>query len=525
MLSLLVLFLAHCGSTEIYTSATGAQTNLCHILSPCSFTKAVLLVSMGDIVFVKGSYIEDPTELEQLRILFNAALAEGAVVMSNNMTVNGSRYSSVGQSFIVVQSAADSRIHKFHFTGFRTTIACFRTVEKGVISESTFSRNHIVGGVGLLVFGVGKCKLDCCNLTENSVCNTSLIGMFSTHLYLNLTFIERNYVIHDSRQALLFAINSVCEYTNTTIRYNHSPFSPLHQFEFRSCFGFWNCTFEENNHPELMLCDGTCEFNFTNTTVMNNMGSFLATSLNSSVSFNESWVENNFSGEMPLFDIPASQFIVFHPCVFRNNVGLSIVNLRGGKGRVDIREAKFIGNKVGGFVIAVDSKSLFYLTRSKFSGNFAESGSVFIEDSFTIINRSRFWNEHNFPLNILKGEARIDENSFRNNSMASLRAENVSLSMTGGKFHGKVAGGHLKLSGSLKLRGLKFSTGEHEAISEHLVRLCRECAFAESRTGFWQSRIAMVLLLFGALFLVAVFWTSGTDREHCSQPFQNTKEP
>jgi hypothetical protein len=452
-------------------------------------------------------------------------LSEGAIIMSENMTVNGSRYSSVGQSFIVVQSAADSRIHRFHFTGFRTTIACFRTVEKGVISESTISRNHVVGGIGLLVFGVGKCKLDCCNLTENSVCNTSLIGMFSTHLYLNLTFIERNYVVHNSRQALLFAINSVCEYTNTTIRGNHSPFSPLHQFEFRSCFGFWNCTFEENKHPELMLCDGTCEFNFTNTTIVKNMGSFLATGLNSSVSFNESLVEYNFSGEMPLFDIPASQFIIFHPCVFRHNVGSSIVDLRGGKGRVDIREGTFIGNKVGEFVIGVDSKSLFYLTKSKFSGNFAESGSIFIDDSFTIINRSRFWNEHDFPVTIVKGEARIDESSFRNNSRASISAEGVSLSMTSGSFHGKVAGGHLKLSGSLKLRGLKFSTSKREAISDNLVKLCRGCAFVESGMGFWQVRIGMILLGFVALFVAAVFWILRTDGEYCSQPLQNAKEP
>jgi hypothetical protein len=346
-------------ATDLYTSIDGADTDFCHILSPCTFEKAASLAKPQDIVFVKGSYMEDPAELIKLQTLFNSVLANGAVIMSENMTINGSRLESPDLSFIVVQSASDSRIHRFHITGFHCTITCFRTVEKGVISESTFSGNHVTGGLGMLAFGVGKCKLDGCIFSENSVDHSSMILnqnlMFSTHLYLNLTVIERNSVVHNSRQALMFAINSVCEYTNTTIRQNHSPFAPLHQFEFRSCFGFWNCTFEDNRHPKLFLCDGTCEFNFTNTTVARNHGSVLTPGLNSSVTFNESWVIDNFSGDLPLFDIPGSQFLVLDPCVFW---AIAVVELRVGLWRVEMRKAEFWMNRVCDFVLGSTQVSM-----------------------------------------------------------------------------------------------------------------------------------------------------------------------
>jgi hypothetical protein len=481
-------------------------------------------VRAEDIVFVKGTYMEDPSELEQLQTLFNSVLAQGAVIMSDNMTINGSRFSTAGLAFIVVQSASDSRIHRFHFTGFCTTIACFRTVEKGVISESVFSRNHIDGGIGMLIFGVGKCKLDGCTFTENSVNHSSMILMFSTHLYLNMTVIERNSAVHNSRQALMFAINSVCEYTNTTIRHNHSPFAPLHQFEFRSCFGFWNCTFEENKHRELLLCDGTCEFNFTNTTVFRNMGSFLTTGLNASITFNESAIIDNFSGDMPLFDIPGSQFLVLHPCYFRDNKGASVVDLRGGPGRIDMQKAEFRRNQLKEFVIGADSSSEVYLTECGFYDNMGGIGSLYSADSFLIVNKSKFAREGSFPINIHHGKAKIEANSFRNISGPALKGEQLDLTMIGGAFAGDVIGGHLDVSGTLQLHGLKFNSLKRRALSRELISICQSCKYRgkTSRRSFGVMKLSVLFFAIVVLAFSMVLFRSRIERTW--QNFWNPKE-
>jgi hypothetical protein len=518
---ILYYFVSLALSGELYTSATGTETNLCHILSPCSFLIASRLVNPGDIVYVRGSYVSDPSDLDQLQILFNSVLAEGAVIMSDNMTINGSEFRRPGESFIVVQSASDSRIHKFHFTGFQTTIACFRTVEKGVISESTFSRNHVCGGIGMLIFGVGKCKLDCCNLTENSVERTSMIGMFSTHLYLNMTIIERNLVVHESRQALMFAINSVCEYTNTTVRHNQSPFAPLHQFEFRSCFGFWNCTFEENKHPELMLCDGTCEFNFTNTTVIGNMGSFLTTGLNSSVTLNESLFLNNFSGEMPLFDIPGSQFLVVRPCKFVGNAGASLIDLRGFHGLVDLVKAEFSRNRMKEFVIGADSASRLYFTQTRFSDNIVGIGSIFSDNSTLIINRSRFWREVGHALRIRASTAKIGENSYRNNSQAVVKGEHSKIAITGGTFRGNLIGGNVDTDSVPILQGLSFASTKWQSLRPDLVEVCKGCSYGESDST--QSR-EILLLITAVVLSVVVVWLFKMDVVHWTQTVWNPKE-
>lgn len=380
--------------------------------------------------------------------------------MSDNMTVNGSLYRSEKLAFIIVQSAASSRIHQWHFTGFKMAIACFRTVEEGVISDTVFSNNHVEGGIGMLSFGVGKCKLDCCNLTENSVYKSSLITMFSTHLYLNLTHITRNSVMHDSRQALMFAINSVCEYTNATFSRNHSPSAPLHQFEFRSCFGFWNCTFEENRHPEVMLCDGTCEFNFTNTTVSRNMGSFLTTSLNALISFNESWIYNNHSGDKPLFDIPGSKLFIYHPCVFFDNTGASVIDMRGGKSIVNMKHAKFKQNTVDDFVVGLDSGSNIEVKSCRFFDNSGEMGSIYVDNSTAHVANCKFGRNGRYSLHFLQGKANVRNSTFKGNfggAGSSITAEQTHITLTDDYFWGDVVGGHLNVTGRKKYTGVRFS--------------------------------------------------------------------
>jgi hypothetical protein len=372
------------------------------------------------------------------------------------------------------------------------------------------------GGIGMLIFGVGKCKLDGCNLTENSVERTSMIGMFSTHLYLNMTVIERNWVAHDSRQALMFAVNSVCEYTNTTIRWNHSPFAPLHQFEFRSCFGFWNCTFSENKHPELLLCDGTCEFNFTNTTISENMGSVLTTGLESIVTLNESDVRNNFSGDLPLFDIPGSLFLVVRPCRFVENVGASIVDLRGAYGQMDLFRAEFYRNRMNEFVIGGDSGSAFHITQTRFADNAADFGTVFSDNSSLIVNRSWFWRELGFALRIHGGRAVIGDNSVRNNIRPFVKAEGSDVAMTEGTFRGNIAGGVLDIWPAPRLRGLVFLQSRKEALRPDLLELCRGCSYGDSdrlliltflKILLWASTVCLVGVLVWILRLEAAHQT------------------
>lgn len=453
---ILIIFGCHSLCNEIYTKINGTDSNVCHILSPCSFKYAKKQIEKGDIVFMKDKEICNSDELESLKDLFNYGLSKGATFVSKNMIVNGTNYIEKSISFIVVQDAIDSRIHGFYFTGFHSTISCFRTVERGVFSNCSFVKNHIIGGFGLLCFGVGKCKMEDCYIAENSVYNTSLISMFSTHLYLNMTIIENNNILHKSKEPLLFAVNSVCEYTNTTIRYNSSPYSPLHKFDFRSCFGFWNCTFEYNKHPEILLCDGTCEFNFTNNTISNNMGIFFAASENASVTFNESEIINNYSPDMPLFYIPGGSFFINHPCIFKNNIGASLIDTRGDKSFIDINKGIFINNQMNDFIIGNNFGSFMKIKNSYFSDNIIINGSSILnDDSSTNIIKTKFLRNKPVAFNIIKGKAFISNCLFKlNYGVSIINGINSKIKITDSNFIGS---NFFDLKGKKRLFNLRFN--------------------------------------------------------------------
>ena len=493
-------------STDIHTSINGQNNTLCHILSPCSFKMVPQVVKEKDIVFVAGKYMDQPADLEQLSELFDCVLAKGAVIMSNNMTVNGTLYTTDRMSFIVCQSASSSRIHHWHFTGFKMTILCFRTVEHGVISDTVFSGNNIHGGIGMLAFGLGRCKLENCNLTENSAYHSSLISMFSAHLYLNMTRIERNWVMHNSRQGLMFAVNSVCEYTNTTFTGNHAPHAPLHQFEFRSCFGFWNCTFLDNRHHEVLLCDGTCEFNFTNTTVMNNMGSFLTTSPRAKVAFNESWIINNFSGQMPLFDIPGALLTIYHPCSFVGNVGSAIFDMRGVKSRINITKGIFKANKVDEFVIGADSGSSFQGSLCRFYDNRASFGSLFFNESDSEIWDSKFRRELS-GMCVIGGKVTARNLTFSNSWGPSISGDRARVSIHKSTFIGDVVGGHINLTHgkSQSLRNLRFSSTKERALSPAVARSCWSCSFSGHQGSSGRPIIYVSIGMTMAILILCLF--------------------
>lgn len=504
-------------AADIHTAVDGDDHNVCHTLQPCSFKVAQNIAKSEDVVYVKGSYMEDPKQLKRLSALFNAVLSKGAIMMSGNMTVNGSLYKSSQIAFIVVQSTESSRIHQWHFTGFNMAIACFRTVEKGVISETVFSNNHIRGGIGMLSFGVGKCKLEQCVVTENSVCESSLIAMFSTHLYLELTSIERNYVEHNSSQALMFAVNSVCEYTNTTFRHNHSPNAPLHQFDYRSIFGFWNCSFEDNKHMEVMLCDGTCEFNFTNCTIARNMGSFLTTSPGSMVSFNESLIVGNDSGRMPLFDIPGSRWYVLHPCVFVNNTGSSIFDMRGASGTIGIKHAKFKRNVMQEFVIAADDASV-EISHCKFHDNVGAGGTLAFSGSEIKVANSKFGRNGRHSLFVSGGSMSSMGNSFKDTiggSGSSVTSVESDVSMVGDAFIGDVVGGHLSFNGTFKLYKLRF-TGERANEGKKIRHACRSCRFGDDQDVEWRWYIFIGVSL--TVYWIALFWRPVRRRNVLGEP-------
>jgi len=450
--------------------------------------------------------MENPDELEKLRILFNECLAKGSIVMSENMTVNGTYYRPIGFSFIVVQSASDSRIHKFHFTGFKTSIACFRTVEKGVISDSTFSHNYIVGGIGMLMFGVGKCKLDVCNITENTILNTSLIAMFSTHLYLNMTWIERNYVQHQSSQAMLYAINSVCEYTNTTIRRNSSPWAPLHLFEFRSCFGFWNCTWEENHHHEILLCDGTCEFNFSNNTIINNFGVFLSASANSIVSFNESIIINNFSGDRPLFDIPGGNFFTFHPISFIENSGKSLIDLSGLPGVIQVKYASFIKNKFLDSMLIATNNSRVHLSNSSFYENIVSNGSLNIQSSILRIEECNFSRNRPYSLKMSDSRSLIINVAFIDNEGhpgSSVFANGGFTKLVSSYFRGNSIGGQIHMKGMRVLLGNRFFSKKESLILKKYQSECFLCSYNTPK--MIGVSIIYIIIVYVILFFIIVF--------------------
>jgi hypothetical protein len=236
--------------------------------------------------------------------------------------------------------------------------------------------------------------------------------------------------------------------------------------------------FEENKHAELLLCDGTCEFNFTNTTIARNMGIILATGLNAVISFNESWIIDNDAGNNSLFQIPGSEFYVFHPCVFARNTADSIVDLRGGKSIVKMKHAKFRHNQVS-FVMGMDTQALCEMEICGIGENLAAMGSIVLEDSVLRARRCTFFREGNTAIRLTRGRAVIDNSGFKDNLGVSVSAVNATVTMNHDHFTGGIRGGHLALSGRYTLNRLRFTAKGRLALSDRLRKDCATCMFGD----------------------------------------------
>lgn len=488
-------------SKELFASYSG-DDNICSISIPCSYKTVESKLENGDLLFIFDKYIAESHEIYDLRRLFNFALSKNVLICSENATINGSLYESKDLSFLMLQSGTDSRIHCFHFTCFRSTIICFRKVERGVISLCTFSSNRVLGGIGMLVFGLGRCKIEDSSFVENIIVNTSLLVMSSAYFYLENIIIERNFVNHESRQALLYSINSVCEYTNTTIRNNHSPSAPLHQLEFRSCFGFWNCKWENNHHHEIILCDGICEFNFSNNFIFGNHGSFLTVTDKALVTFNDTNFINNFSGDRAMFDIFGGTFVVQGNAIFEDNCAYVFVDLHGNSSIISIEHAEFIRNMVDVSIFLADVNSSVSISNTTFIDNSSKQGLINVKDSNFMITKSLFSGNKGVCLKLEGSISTFAHVKFFHNNIHSIHSVNGSTQVYNCFFKGKNLYGHLKIPLDSKLSHLTFDSGENYSLSRELISICKDCTYNYSDKYAFIMWILVFCVLFAAIYII-----------------------
>lgn len=516
---LLTFLIISTQSRDLFTKINAGASEKCTASSPCSYEKAQQEMQKGDYLFFDDKYIENPTDIEKVRVIMNDALNNGVIIASNKMTINATYYDQTHISFIIIQTSNDVQMHNFYFTGFRNTILCIRKSNKNIIEHCTFAYNNPIRCIGLVMIGSGKTSLTECKFTENSVTNSSLISLNSAFLYMKNTTIERNFIEHESSQPLLYSINSVIEHTRTSIQENSSPYSPLYKFEYINKVGFWNCTWQNNHHKELMLCDGKCNFNFTDGIITNNHGSILTTSESPSLNIKSTKFIDNFAEQTPLFIIPAGLVYISHNTEFIGNNGFTLFETKFSniKGEVKITNSLFHNNKFEYSLLSSGNGSSI-IENCYFTQNSAQNGILNFEETKSTVTNSTFLKSAGTSIMFHNTTGYVDACLFSEgtgllgNAVTAIGGRTSVVSST---FEGPAIGGHIVADRPRHFAGLAFSSGEEDALDPELRRECYLCRFrfappvrASVLTLAGPYVIAAIALVFTVAFFKDEIWAA-----------------
>ncbi|KAK8884650.1 hypothetical protein M9Y10_043768 [Tritrichomonas musculus] len=327
---LIYFFFSFISSTEYFVKWKGDNKTVCHPLWPCSWEIAVTLFEREDIIQITDPELNTVEQLLMLQNMTKYALEIGGGIASNvNTKIDGAEFQQNHTDFYIeISPFNESLLFGFQFYNFHHPILSARGMDLFLIVNCSFYDNHISYDFPLISFCNVTVIMANTTIENNSVEGTSILGLSTSILgYFNST-IENNIQLSRGPVPLFEFTNGASEITNSTIRNNISPNSPLIGSWFFIIVIITNSTIEHNfcGSSALFVGDSLANLTLSNSTIKNNRAALLHSMTMSSVNLSNTKFINNYAAGQSLIFAPRSTIQFLNDTIVADNVADSILS-------------------------------------------------------------------------------------------------------------------------------------------------------------------------------------------------------
>lgn len=417
------LFYFH-SATEYFVKWKGDNKTVCHPMWPCSWETAVTLFEREDIIQITDPELNTEEQLLLFQNMTKYALEIGGGIASNvNTKIDGTLFKQNQTDFFIeISPFNESLLYGFQFYNFHHPIISARGMDLFLIVNCSFYENHISYDFPLISFCNVTVIMANSTIANNSVEGTSILGLSTSILgYFNST-IENNIQLSRGPVPLFEFTNGASEITNSTIRNNISPNSPLIGSWFFIIVIVTNSTIEHNfcGSSALFVGDSLANLTFSNSSIKNNRAALLHSMTMSSINLSQTIFVNNYAAGKSLIFAPSSTIQFLNDTIVAENVADSIISSQlTNETSLSIISTKFLNNTCSDTAFALShSESRIEETTiqnnsiinhpliSAYSSNFSINSSYF--DSNWIIRSGNL-------IEIEDGSLDVNTSSFESN--------------------------------------------------------------------------------------------------------------
>lgn len=405
---LIPFFLIFIKSTEYFVKWDGDNKTVCHPIWPCSWETAVTIFEREDIIQITDPILDTPEKLKLFQNMTKYALEIGGGIASNcNTIIEGSLFQpNETDFFIEISPFNESLLYGFQFHNFEHPIISVRGMDVFLIVNCSFFDNSVSFDFPLISFCNVTVIMANTTIENNTVEGTSILGLSTSILGYFNSSIENNVQLSRGPIPLFEFTNGASEITNSTIRNNVCPNSPL--------IGSWyfiiaiitNSTIENNycGTSALIVGDSLANLTLSNSTIKHNRAAILHSMTMSSVNFSKTYFMNNYADGQALIFAPRSTIQFLNDTVVAENVADSILSsLLSNETSLNLVSTQFVNNTCRDTAFAL-SNSESKLVNTTMSNN------VIIDHPLISVRTSNFSvNSSSFECNWLTGIGNLIE--------------------------------------------------------------------------------------------------------------------
>lgn len=422
-------------STEYFVKWNGDNRTICHSMWPCSWDVAVSHFKKDDIIQITDKELNTTEKLEKFRNMTTYVLNTGGGIAGCGTIIDGSNYiPTIRDFFIEISPFNESLLYGFKFVNFNHPIMSVQGMEMFFIVDCFFTDNQVHFDFPMLIFNNVTAIMANGTISRNIVEATSLIGLSTAILGLNNMTVEENTQISRGPIPLIEFTNAASEITNSTIKNNISPNSPL--------FGSWffiivyiiQSTISNNycGSSALIVGDSLANITIDNSSIMHNIGALVHSMTMSSINISYSRVSENYASGMSLIFAPRSVIQFLSETIVENNIVDSIISSQLTNETSLILNSTIFNNNS-----CVDTAFALYNSESQIINSSVSSNTVighpFISiqaSNFTIDNsqfNSNWATEEGSVFKIIDSSLNANSSSFKENIGISSGAFDISI--------------------------------------------------------------------------------------------------
>ncbi|OHT01192.1 hypothetical protein TRFO_32080 [Tritrichomonas foetus] len=325
-----VFLISLSSSTEYFVKWNGDDKTICHPMWPCKWEVAVKLFEREDIIQITDAEIKTEEQLLMFQNMTSYVFQIGGGIASNSNTkIDGNLFhQNTTDFFIEISPFNESLLYGFEFHHFHHPIISVRGMDLFLIVNCSFNNNFVSYDYPLISFCNVTVIMSNSSICNNSVEGSSIIGLSTSILgYFNGT-IENNIQLSRGQIPLIEFTNGASEITNSTIKNNISPNSPLIGSWFFIIVIITNSTIENNfcGTSALIVGDSLAQLSLSNSSISSNRAALLHSMTQSSINLSQTIFSKNYAAGQALIFAPRSTIQFLNETIVSENIADSIIS-------------------------------------------------------------------------------------------------------------------------------------------------------------------------------------------------------